>query len=122
MDVCCAAGAPVSIAYTPQGSFQELGGVNCYVTGDSKDVAIIGIYDIFGFSAQVFVACSIHRASTCANHGDLHLLQLCHHPPAAHHTHPPCRHHICLSSGLVLLLCSLGEVQAGVICLQQWVA
>lgn len=52
MDVCCAAGAPVSIDYTPQGSVQELGGVPCYVTGDSE-VAIVGIYDIFGFSPQV---------------------------------------------------------------------
>jgi hypothetical protein len=67
MDVCCAAGAPVSIDYTPQGSLQKLGGVNCYVTGDSKNVAIIGIYDIFGFSAQVSAACSMHRASTDAN-------------------------------------------------------
>lgn len=53
MDVCCAAGAPVSINYTAQGSVQELGGVPCYITGNSKDAAIVGIYDIFGFSPQV---------------------------------------------------------------------
>jgi hypothetical protein len=52
MDACCAAGAPVSIDYMPQGSLQELGGVPCYATGDS-DVALVGIYDIFGFSSQV---------------------------------------------------------------------
>lgn len=55
MDVCCAAGAPVSIDYSPTGSVQELGGVPCYVTGESQDAALIGIYDIFGFSPQVSI-------------------------------------------------------------------
>jgi hypothetical protein len=59
MDVCCAAGAPVSIDYIPQGSLQELGGVPCYATGDSE-VALVGIYDIFGFSSQVGAP---HRSS-----------------------------------------------------------
>jgi hypothetical protein len=48
MDVCCAAGAPVSVDYTPKGSFEEVGGVPVYITG-SGSKAIIAIYDIFGF-------------------------------------------------------------------------
>lgn len=53
MDVCCAAGAPVSLEYTPKGSVQDLAGVPCFVSGDpSSTRAIIGIYDIFGFSPQ----------------------------------------------------------------------
>jgi hypothetical protein len=48
MDVCCAAGAPVSVDYTPTGSFEEVGGVPVYSTG-SGSKAIIAVYDIFGF-------------------------------------------------------------------------
>lgn len=54
MEVCCSAGAPVSVEYTPQGSVKELGGVQCYVTGsEAAQTAIVGIYDIFGFTSQV---------------------------------------------------------------------
>lgn len=48
MEVCCAAGAPVTVDYTPKGTFEELGGVPTYVVGGGGK-AIIAIYDIFGF-------------------------------------------------------------------------
>lgn len=58
MDVCCAAGAPVAVDYTPKGSVQELGGVPCYVTGQtSSAAALICIYDIFGPTAQFKQVC-----------------------------------------------------------------
>lgn len=53
MDVCCAAGAPVSVDYTPVGSFEEVGGVPAYITG-SGSKGIIAIYDIFGFKYPQF--------------------------------------------------------------------
>lgn len=55
MDVCCAAGAPVSIDYTPVGREEVLEGVPVYITGDaaSAKAAVVGIYDIFGFTPQV---------------------------------------------------------------------
>lgn len=58
MEVCCSAGAPVSVEYTPQGSVKELGGVQCYVTGsEAAQTAIVGIYDIFGFTSQFKQVC-----------------------------------------------------------------
>ncbi|WIA14248.1 hypothetical protein OEZ85_002784 [Tetradesmus obliquus] len=53
MDVCCAAGAPVSVDYTPVGSFEEVGGVPAYITG-SGSKGIIAVYDIFGFKYPQF--------------------------------------------------------------------
>eukprot|EP00882_Tetradesmus_deserticola_P030365 GHRQ01034086.1.p2 GENE.GHRQ01034086.1~~GHRQ01034086.1.p2 ORF type:complete len:104 (+),score=20.23 GHRQ01034086.1:197-508(+) len=53
MDVCCAAGSPVSVDYTPKGSFEQFGCVPVYITG-SGSKAIIAIYDIFGFKYPQF--------------------------------------------------------------------
>jgi hypothetical protein len=60
MDVCCAAGAPVSVDYTPKGSFEEVGGVPVYSTG-SGSKAIIAIYDIFGFKYPQVSDTALHR-------------------------------------------------------------
>ncbi len=43
MDVCCTAGAPVTVDYTPKGTFEEIGNCQVYITG-SGDKAIIAIY------------------------------------------------------------------------------
>lgn len=104
----------MNIDYTPQGSYQELGGVNCYVTGDSKDVAIIGIYDIFGFSAQVGPDCSIHRAS--ADTRAVVLTSLPATAAASHTTPTPCRLLLLLPphSLLPLLSVNIPVVQASV--------
>jgi hypothetical protein len=43
--------------------------VPCYVTGDSQNVALIGIYDIFGFSPQVSIYTCVftqHPTSCCS--------------------------------------------------------
>jgi hypothetical protein len=47
MEVCCAAGQPVSLDYTPVGSVVHLDGLDVYLVG-SGDKAIVAIYDIFG--------------------------------------------------------------------------
>jgi hypothetical protein len=50
MEICCAAGAPVTSDYEPKGSIQQLpGDLPVYMTGSpSSGKAIIAIYDIFG--------------------------------------------------------------------------
>lgn len=53
MDVCCAAGAPVSLEYTPKGKYEQIGDMQVYITGEENRKAIISVYDIFGFSNQV---------------------------------------------------------------------
>lgn len=55
MDVCCAAGAPVTVDYTPTGSHQELNDVPCYLSKPQGTAikAVVAIYDIFGVTPQV---------------------------------------------------------------------
>lgn len=53
MDVCCAAGAPVSVEYSPKGQYVQIGDMKVYITGEGSSKAIISVYDIFGFSNQV---------------------------------------------------------------------
>lgn len=45
----------MSIDYTPVGREEVLEGVPVYITGDaaSAKAAVVGIYDIFGFTPQV---------------------------------------------------------------------
>jgi len=49
---CCSI-PPVHSDYTPKGSYKSYAGFQrVYVTGDKTDVALISVYDIFGFKPQ----------------------------------------------------------------------
>lgn len=53
--VACCTVPPVESDYTPKGSFKSYGGISkVYVTGPEKvgDIAIVCVYDIFGFQPQ----------------------------------------------------------------------
>ncbi|KAI1472487.1 Alpha/Beta hydrolase protein [Daldinia caldariorum] len=63
-EACCNIPPVVSKGYTPKGTYEELGGLNSYVTGPQEATkGIITIFDIFGFYPQTLQGADILATS-----------------------------------------------------------